>query len=75
VRVEKVGGYDFQVQVELDRVPAAGPWAFEQFECVLLLLPFGAGSILGVYVTVLVTTSRICLTLLFDDFVALQSCE
>lgn len=28
-----------------------------------LLFPLGAGSILGVYVTVLVTTSRMCLTL------------
>lgn len=28
-----------------------------------LRFPLGAGSILGVYVTVLVTTSRICLTL------------
>lgn len=54
---------------------AAAAWAFGQSKCVVfLLLPFGAGSILGVYVTVLVTTSRICRTLFADDFCALQSC-
>lgn len=34
----------------------------------LRLLPFGAGAILGVYVTVLVTTSRMCRTLVREDF-------
>ena len=36
-------------------------------------LPLGAGSILGVYVTVLVTTSRMCRTLGRDDLCFLAS--
>lgn len=58
--------------------PAAAAAAFMacDFEhSVLLLFPFGAGFILGVYVTVLVTTSLMCRTLLFEALVALQSCE
>jgi len=34
---------------------------------IFLLLPLGAGAILGVYVTVLVTTSRMCRTLDLDS--------
>lgn len=37
---------------------------------IFLLLPFGAGAILGVYVTVLVTTSRICRMLDLESFFA-----
>ena len=74
-----------QLYAELDRVAGAGVagcvggdctgctfvhsvWARRRF-------PFGAGFILGVYVTVLVTTSRICLTLLVEGFEARQSVE
>lgn len=38
-------------------------------------MPFGAGLIRGVYVTVRVTTSRICRTLLLVGLCALQSWE
>lgn len=48
------------------RLLACGPRNHSTF----LLLPFGAGFILGVYVTVRVTTSRMCFTLVLEGFLA-----
>lgn len=52
--------------VMVTRLLACGPRNHSTF----LLLPFGAGFILGVYVTVRVTTSRMCFTLVLEGFLA-----